>query len=43
MRHEFGACGDVNMSIGYTGTLERRWAQLEDALEILDLIGVGVG
>lgn len=30
--------GLVRMSIGYTGTLDQRWAQLEDALEILNLI-----
>jgi len=35
--------GLVRMSIGYTGSLEQRWTQLENALEILNLIGVGVG
>ena len=35
--------GLVRMSIGYTGSLEQRWTQLEDALEILNLIGVKVG
>jgi methionine-gamma-lyase len=32
--------GLVRMSIGYTGTLEQRWSQLRDALEILNLIQV---
>ncbi len=32
------APGLVRMSIGYTGTLEQRWAQLRDALEILNLV-----
>jgi len=32
--------GLVRMSIGYTGTLEQRWKQLKDALEILNLIQV---
>ena len=32
--------GLVRMSIGYTGTLEQRWKQLRDALEILNLIQV---
>ncbi|MFQ5529090.1 MAG: aminotransferase class I/II-fold pyridoxal phosphate-dependent enzyme [Gemmatimonadota bacterium] len=35
--------GLVRMSIGYTGTPEQRWAQLEDALEVLNLISVGAG
>jgi len=35
--------GLIRMSIGYTGSLEQRWTQLEDALEILNLIGAGVG
>ncbi|MEN8143778.1 MAG: aminotransferase class I/II-fold pyridoxal phosphate-dependent enzyme [Gemmatimonadota bacterium] len=30
--------GLVRMSIGYTGTLEQRWSQLRDALEILNLM-----
>ena len=30
--------GLVRMSIGYTGSLEQRWRQLHDALEILNLI-----
>lgn len=30
--------GLVRMSIGYTGSLEQRWTQLENALEILNLI-----
>jgi hypothetical protein len=25
------------MSIGYTGSLEQRWRQLKDAVELLDL------
>jgi methionine-gamma-lyase len=33
--------GLVRMSIGYTGTLEQRWKQLRDALEVLNLIQVG--
>lgn len=33
--------GLVRMSIGYTGSLEQRWTQLENALEILNLIDVG--
>jgi methionine-gamma-lyase len=32
--------GLVRMSIGYTGSLEQRWKQLKDALEILNLIQV---
>jgi len=32
--------GLVRMSIGYTGSLEQRWKQLRDALEILNLIQV---
>ncbi len=32
--------GLVRMSIGYTGTLEQRWQQLKDALEILNLLPV---
>lgn len=35
--------GLVRMSIGYTGSLEQRWTQLENALEILNLIGAGSG
>jgi methionine-gamma-lyase len=34
--------GLVRMSIGYTGSLEQRWKQLKDALEILNLIQVKV-
>ena len=34
--------GVVRMSIGYTGTLEQRWQQLKDALEILNLLPVRV-
>jgi methionine-gamma-lyase len=30
--------GMVRMSIGYTGSLEQRWNQLRDALEILSLV-----
>jgi methionine-gamma-lyase len=30
--------GLVRMSVGYTGSLEQRWGQLRDALEILNLI-----
>jgi len=30
--------GLVRMSVGYTGTLEQRWRQLRDALEILNMI-----
>lgn len=30
--------GLVRMSVGYTGTLEQRWRQLRDALEILSLV-----
>jgi methionine-gamma-lyase len=30
--------GLVRMSIGYTGSLEQRWRQLKDALEILNMI-----
>ncbi len=33
--------GLVRMSIGYTGSLEQRWTQLENALEILNLIDGG--
>ena len=33
--------GLVRMSIGYTGSLEQRWTQLENALEILNLIDAG--
>lgn len=29
--------GLVRLSVGYTGTLEQRWRQLQDALEILNL------
>jgi methionine-gamma-lyase len=29
--------GLVRMSIGYTGSLEQRWCQLKDAVELLDL------
>jgi methionine-gamma-lyase len=32
--------GLVRMSIGYTGSLEQRWKQLRDALEVLNLIQV---
>jgi len=32
--------GLVRMSIGYTGSLEQRWKQLRDALEILNLFPV---
>ena len=32
--------GLVRMSIGYTGTLEQRWKQLRDALEVLNLYQV---
>jgi methionine-gamma-lyase len=32
--------GLLRMSIGYTGTLEQRWNQLRDALEILNLVPV---
>ena len=32
--------GLVRMSIGYTGSLEQRWKQLSDALEVLNLIQV---
>ena len=35
--------GLVRMSIGYTGSLEQRWEQLSDALEVLDLVPAGVG
>jgi methionine-gamma-lyase len=35
--------GLIRMSLGYTGSLEQRWTQLEDALEILNMIGVKVG
>ncbi len=35
--------GLIRMSIGYTGTLEQRWSQLQDALEILNLIPVAAG
>lgn len=31
--------GLVRMSIGYTGSVEQRWKQLRDALEVLNLIG----
>ena len=34
------APGLVRMSIGYTGTLEQRFKQLQDALEILNLLPV---
>lgn len=34
--------GLVRMSVGYTGSLEQRWRQLRDALEILNLIPVRV-
>ena len=30
--------GLVRMSVGYTGSLEQRWAQLQDALEILGFL-----
>jgi methionine-gamma-lyase len=30
--------GVVRMSVGYTGSLEQRWGQLRDALEILNLV-----
>jgi len=33
--------GLVRMSIGYTGSLEQRWTQLENALETLNLIAAG--
>lgn len=33
--------GLVRMSIGYTGSLEQRWKQLEDAIEMLDLVPAG--
>ena len=33
--------GLVRISIGYTGTLEQRWQQMRDALEILNLAPVG--
>ena len=35
--------GLVRMSIGYTGSLEQRWAQLEDAIETLELVPAAVG
>jgi methionine-gamma-lyase len=31
--------GLVRMSIGYTGTLEQRWAQLRSVLERMGLVG----
>jgi methionine-gamma-lyase len=31
--------GLVRMSVGYTGSLEQRWRQLEDAIESLELAG----
>jgi len=33
--------GLVRVSIGYTGTLEQRWQQMRDALEIMNLAPVG--
>jgi methionine-gamma-lyase len=30
--------GLVRISIGYTGSLEQRWTQFKDALEILNMI-----
>lgn len=30
--------GLVRMSVGYTGSLEQRWRQLEDAVRLLDLV-----
>jgi methionine-gamma-lyase len=33
--------GLVRISVGYTGSLEQRWRQLKDALEILNLAPVG--
>ena len=35
--------GLVRMSIGYTGSLEQRWAQLEDAIGTLELVPAAVG
>ena len=32
------APGLIRMSIGYTGSLEQRWSQLEKALKAVDLI-----
>lgn len=34
------APGLVRMSVGYTGRLEQRWRQLEDAVEMLELAEV---
>lgn len=31
--------GLVRMSVGYTGSLEQRWRQLEDAVGLLELVG----
>ena len=31
--------GLVRMSVGYTGSVEQRWRQLEDAIELLELAG----
>ena len=33
--------GLVRMSVGYTGTTEQRWRQLQSALERLDIKGPG--
>jgi methionine-gamma-lyase len=30
--------GLVRISIGYTGTVEQRWSQMEDALSVLGMV-----